>query len=71
MLMILDLGYRSFKVEAYGAGRQRAFFYKGWNNCWVDADRSFWADGGSDNFKKEKGCVNIGFEAHELASWSR
>ncbi|GAD97688.1 predicted protein [Paecilomyces variotii No. 5] len=53
---------RSFRVLAYGAHRQRAAFYEG-GQCiggqqWTD----YWADGGSDTFKKDA-CITLNFDA--------
>lgn len=60
----------SFQVLAYGAHRQRAGFYSD-GSCnalgreWTD----WWADGGSDTFKKG-GCINLGFGAFSMGSRS-
>ncbi|GAD97689.1 conserved hypothetical protein [Paecilomyces variotii No. 5] len=56
----------SFEVLAYGAHRQRAGFYSD-GSCnalgreWVD----WWADGGSNVFKKDR-CINVGFKGFNL-----
>ncbi|CAG8059018.1 unnamed protein product [Penicillium salamii] len=60
----------SFRVLSYGAHRQRAGFYSD-GSCnalgreWVD----YWADGGSNVFKKGD-CVNLGFGAYSMGSRS-
>lgn len=60
----------SFEVLSYGAHRQRAGFYSD-GSCnavgreWVD----YWADGGSNVFKKGE-CINLGFGAWSLGSRS-
>ncbi|KAF2634851.1 hypothetical protein P280DRAFT_485110 [Massarina eburnea CBS 473.64] len=65
------VGYRSFQVKAYGAGRQRAGFFQSATGCnalagtWND----YWADGGSDSFKKDR-CIEVGFSASSFGSRS-
>ncbi|KAJ5458398.1 hypothetical protein N7475_009786 [Penicillium sp. IBT 31633x] len=59
----------SFEVLSYGAHRQRAGFYSD-GSCnafrgWTD----WWADGGSNVFKKGD-CINVGFGAYSLGSRS-
>lgn len=61
---------QSFRVLAYGAHRQRAGFYSdgscnGLGRGWVD----YWADGGSNVFKKDD-CVDLGFGAYSMGSRS-
>ncbi|KAJ5551737.1 hypothetical protein N7535_000320 [Penicillium sp. DV-2018c] len=60
---------KSFRVLAYGAHRQRAAFYDHGqcigNQQWTD----FWADGGSDTFKKDR-CINLDFAADAYGSRS-
>lgn len=60
---------QSFQVLAYGARRQRAGFYSDGScnafRAWTD----YWADGGSDKFKKGR-CVKLGFGAYSLGSRS-
>ncbi|CAG8363679.1 unnamed protein product [Penicillium salamii] len=60
---------RSFRVLSYGAHRQRAAFYDE-GKCiggqrWTD----FWADGGSDTFKKDA-CITLDFDASAYGSRS-
>ncbi|CAG7969277.1 unnamed protein product [Penicillium salamii] len=60
---------RSFRVLSYGAHRQRAAFYDE-AKCiggqrWTD----FWADGGSDTFKKDA-CITLDFDASAYGSRS-
>lgn len=60
---------KSYRVLAYGAGRQRAAFYEG-DKCigggrWND----WWADGGSDTFKKDA-CIDLGFTSNAFGSRS-
>ncbi|PVI00755.1 hypothetical protein DM02DRAFT_728340 [Periconia macrospinosa] len=65
------VGFRSLRVKAYGAGRQRAGFFQSATGCnalagtWID----YWADGGSDVFKKDR-CIDIGFSASSFGSRS-
>jgi hypothetical protein len=62
---------RSFRVLAYGAHRQRATFWE-WNYCSnrpPEGHRSFWADGGSDNFKKDA-CISLDYTAQAFGSHS-
>lgn len=60
---------RSFQVLSYGAHRQRAAFYKDGqcigNQQWVD----YWADGGSDTFKKGA-CITLDFDSYAYGSRS-
>ena len=62
---------RSFRVLAYGAHRQRAAFYDhgecigGPKVAWTD----YWADGGSDTFKKDA-CLDLDFGAWAYGSRS-
>lgn len=63
------LSARSFRVLSYGAHRQRAAFYDS-AKCiggqeWTD----FWADGGSDSFKKDA-CITLDFDASAYGSRS-
>ncbi|KAL4871333.1 hypothetical protein BDV12DRAFT_206504 [Aspergillus spectabilis] len=58
---------RSFRVLAYGAGRQRANFFKG-QGCWYER-QGWWADGGSDTFKKGE-CITLDFNARTYGSVS-
>ncbi|KAJ5551738.1 hypothetical protein N7535_000319 [Penicillium sp. DV-2018c] len=61
---------QSFQVLAYGAQRQRAGFYSdGSCNAFGREWTDWWADGGSDTFKKDR-CVNIGFGAYSMGSRS-
>ena len=60
---------KSFRVLAYGAHRQRAAFYSQ-GSCyptkvWTD----FWADGGSDKFKKDE-CITLDFDSWAYGSRS-
>lgn len=60
---------KSFRVLAYGARRQRAAFYAE-PKCvggqqWTD----YWADGGSDTFKKGR-CLTLDFKANAFGSRS-
>ncbi|KAL2820293.1 hypothetical protein BJX63DRAFT_428126 [Aspergillus granulosus] len=62
---------KSFRVISYGAGRQRATFWTG-AGCspfWTDARQSYWADGGSDKFKKDA-CITLGWQPKALGSVS-
>ncbi|BCS19916.1 uncharacterized protein APUU_20348A [Aspergillus puulaauensis] len=60
----------SFRVLAYGGRHQRAAFYTD-GSCnpfgkdWTD----WWADGGSNVFKKDR-CIDIGFGAYSMGSRS-
>ena len=60
---------RSFRVLAYGAGRQRAVFHKGSTCIGQSGDRSFWADGGSNDFLIDR-CITLGYQAHAYGSRS-
>ncbi|OAQ71443.2 hypothetical protein VFPPC_03741 [Pochonia chlamydosporia 170] len=56
---------RSFRVLSYGGRRQRAGFYKN-TRCGAipeNGEKDWWADGGSDTFKKNK-CITLGYEAN-------
>ncbi|RSL54835.1 hypothetical protein CEP54_009677 [Fusarium duplospermum] len=59
---------KSFQVVSYGRHRQRAFFYKT-NHCLIHHVNDWWADGGSDTFKKGR-CINLGDTARAYGSWS-
>lgn len=65
---------RSFRALAYGAKRQRATFWL-YGYCSNSpppdgpGNRSFWADGDSDNFLLDK-CVTLGYEAKTYGSHS-
>lgn len=58
---------RSFRVLAYGAGRQRANFYQS-DGCWYE-HQGWWADGGSDTFLKDE-CITLSFNARAYGSIS-
>ncbi|KAM0326328.1 hypothetical protein ACHAQA_006928 [Verticillium albo-atrum] len=67
----LHVNARSFRVLAYGAHRQRAEFYD--SGCFPGTSaviNTFWADGGSDSFKKDR-CINLSRVARAYGSWSR
>lgn len=60
---------RSFRVLAYGAHRQRATFY-GAPACYPNKnEKDWWADGGSNVFKKGD-CVSLYFNAKAYGSRS-
>lgn len=48
---------RSIRVLGYGAGRQRAEFYRT-KACALPAQKGWWADGGSNEFKKGA-CLDL------------
>ncbi|KAL5335305.1 hypothetical protein BJX70DRAFT_375529 [Aspergillus crustosus] len=58
---------RSFRVLAYGAGRQRANFYES-DGCWYQ-HQGWWADGGSDTFIKGR-CVTLDSSVRAFGSIS-
>ncbi|KAA8649585.1 uncharacterized protein ATNIH1004_002256 [Aspergillus tanneri] len=58
---------RSFRVLAYGAHRQRATFSE--DHACGYGKQSYWADGGSDKFKKDA-CITLDFEANTYGSRS-
>ncbi|KAL6707879.1 hypothetical protein ACN47E_003779 [Coniothyrium glycines] len=60
---------RSFRVLAYGASRQRAYFYTG-GSCVSTVKGDWWADGGSDVFKKDA-CITLPTDVNAYGSWSR
>lgn len=60
---------QSVTVTSYGAGRQRAAFYRS-SDCnaleqWID----YYADGGSDKFLKGR-CISFAFNVHAMGSRS-
>ncbi|PVH92241.1 hypothetical protein DM02DRAFT_620062 [Periconia macrospinosa] len=57
---------RSIEVVSYGGNRQRAHFYYD-TNCFAYSNRDWWADGGSDTFKKGR-CIDMGTEIHAFGS---
>ncbi|KAL4780806.1 hypothetical protein BJX76DRAFT_350688 [Aspergillus varians] len=59
----------SFRVLSYGAGRRRAGFYSQHSCVPSGPFVDYFADGGSDKFKK-RACLNLGFEAHAFGSRS-
>ncbi|OAQ71442.1 hypothetical protein VFPPC_03740 [Pochonia chlamydosporia 170] len=63
--------FKSFRVLAYGAHRQRAEFHKA-SDSWCTSGtpfQSYWADGGSDKFKKDK-CLTLSTSARVMNSRS-
>ncbi|PNP52282.1 hypothetical protein FNYG_15859 [Fusarium nygamai] len=66
------LATKSIRVLAYGAGRQRAFF---WNRPECSAAKpdnvinDWWADGGSNVFKKGR-CIDLKGTSHAYSSIS-
>ncbi|KAL4787023.1 hypothetical protein BJX76DRAFT_354633 [Aspergillus varians] len=62
---------RSFRVLSYGAGRQRAVFWRE-DYCLpfpADDIANWWADGGSDEFKKDA-CLDLEYGAKAYGSSS-
>lgn len=59
----------SFRVLEYGAHRQRAAFYSDGSCNGFREWKDWWADGGSDTFKKDE-CINLGFGAYSMGSRS-
>lgn len=60
---------RSFKVLAYGAGRQRAAFYQDGACNGLRLWQDWWADGGSNVFLKDE-CIDLGLAANAYGSRS-
>ena len=58
----------SIRVLGYGARRQRAGFYRT-NACALPAQQEWWADGGSDEFKKGA-CLDLPISAIAFGSRS-
>ncbi|KAI9931126.1 hypothetical protein ASPWEDRAFT_178685 [Aspergillus wentii DTO 134E9] len=59
---------KSFRVLAYGGHAQRAVFWKHSHCGDFDKDfKSWWSDGGSDEFKKDA-CLNLGYESNAYGS---
>ncbi|KAJ6123615.1 hypothetical protein N7471_010932 [Penicillium samsonianum] len=58
----------SFRVLSYGAHRQRADFYE-YGVCHGQVWTDFWADGGSDTFKKNA-CITLDFQSSAYGSRS-
>ncbi|KAJ5103115.1 hypothetical protein N7532_003644 [Penicillium argentinense] len=67
---------RSFRVLSYGGYHQRAQFWES-THCYLGdgskdhpiQHKNWWADGGSDTFKKDK-CINLGYTSQAYNSYS-
>ncbi|KAL5343856.1 hypothetical protein BJX70DRAFT_393279 [Aspergillus crustosus] len=60
---------RSFRVLTYGGPHQKAEFHDG-NNCWRSTvEASWWADGGSDDFIKNR-CLDLHFQPKVFGSFA-
>ena len=61
---------KSYQVVSYGGYHQRAVFYeKGECNKLASQWKDWWADGGSDTFKKGR-CIDLPFTANAFGSQS-
>ncbi|KAL4862861.1 hypothetical protein BDV12DRAFT_202626 [Aspergillus spectabilis] len=60
---------RSFRVLTYGGPHQKAEFHRS-RNCWRSTvEASWWADGGSDDFVKNR-CLNLQFQPEAFGSFA-